>query len=683
MSDRRASPEEFLARIRAEDEEEKKQGRGKLKIFLGYIAGSGKTYAMLEMAQSLKKEGIDVVAGYIEPHDRPDTIKMMQGIEKIPFKMIRYKGHEFKEFDLDRALLRKPKVILVDELAHTNVQGCRHAKRYQDIEELLDHGINVYTTVNIQHLESLNDVVETITGVEMRETIPDSIFDEADQVKMVDIEPDELIARMKEGKIYKKVQAIRALNNFFKRNKLTALREMALRRMADRVNYISEKENKALGSENVSPEEHVMVCISPSAVNGKVIRKAARLANSLHADFTALYVETVVLQNMSQKNKKQRDANIRLARKLGARVVTLFSSSIARQIAEYAKVSRVTKIVMGQTNHGSTFRQNRGALSNSVMQHAPGLDVMIVSDEDGSKRRKLSIYNRVLGYFKNARMRDFALTLVMLFACTGLGMAFRSMGFENMDVVMIYLLGILITAIFTRGYLCSTVLSFASVFIFNYLFAKPVFSFEIDDHRYVLTFAMILSVGLISSWSMSKVQRQNEANAKRAYRTEILLNNSRRLRRTFTKEAVGEELALQIQKLLNLTVLFYVKEDGVVKEPYVYFRKNLDSDIYDELKEKYTDIRERSVVAWVFENGHRAGCTTHTLPDAQSIYLPVVDSEKVTAVIGMVLEERREIGTFKYDIISALISEAAFVLERIDRIEKARKQLPDELDYWK
>ena len=214
MSDGRAAPEEFLERIRAEKAIEQKYERGKLKIFLGYVAGTGKTYAMLEMAHVLKKEGIDVVAGYIEPHDRPDTVKMMEGIEQLPFKMVEYKGHKFREFDLDAALLRKPKVILVDELAHTNVPGCRHEKRYQDIEELLDHGINVYTTVNIQHLESLNDVVENITGVEVKERIPDSVFDGADQVKMVDIEPEELILRMKEGKIYRKTQSARALNNF-------------------------------------------------------------------------------------------------------------------------------------------------------------------------------------------------------------------------------------------------------------------------------------------------------------------------------------------------------------------------------------------------------------------------------------------------------------------------------------
>ena len=680
MSDGRAAPEEFLERIRAEKAIEQKYERGKLKIFLGYVAGTGKTYAMLEMAHVLKKEGIDVVAGYIEPHDRPDTVKMMEGIEQLPFKMVEYKGHKFREFDLDAALLRKPKVILVDELAHTNVPGCRHEKRYQDIEELLDHGINVYTTVNIQHLESLNDVVENITGVEVKERIPDSVFDGADQVKMVDIEPEELILRMKEGKIYRKTQSARALNNFFKKNKLTALREMALRRMADRVNMIAEQENKACGDMNISPEEHVMVCISPSPVNGKVIRKAARLANSLHANFTALYIENVVLQNMTSKNKRQRDANIKLARKLGAKVVTVFSNNIARQIAEYAKISHVTKIVMGRTNHGSSFRQNSRALSNSVMQHAPGLDVLVVSDEDGRRRRRLSLNSRVIGYFKNARIRDFFLTALICVLSIAIGLGLRNMGFSEANIIMVYLFGIMVTSIFTRGYLCSTLQSVVGVLTFNYFFVMPVHSMAADNSEYYLTFAMLLSVGLISSWSLSKVQRQNEANAKRVYRTEILLNNSRQLRRSFSRQEVGEELASQIQKLLMLTVLFYTKVDGICQDPYIFFRKDLDSDIYEELKEKYTDIREQSDVSWVFENGHRAGCTTHTLPDAEAIYLPVMDGEKVLAVVGMVLEERREIGSFKYDIISAILNEAAFVLERIERIETAKRDESKEVN---
>ena len=281
----------MLEKIQAEEEKAHRKSFGKLKIFLGYAAGTGKTYEMLEAARELQRSHIDVVAGYVEPHARPETAALLNGIEQIPFLMVDYKGVKIREFDLDAALRRRPKVLLVDELAHTNAPGCRHPKRYQDIEELLEHGINVYTTVNIQHLESLNDNIASITTIQMKERIPDSIFDKAEQVKLVDIEPEDLIQRMKEGKIYQDMQAQRALQNFFTRDKLVALRELALRRMADRVNHLAEEEKKHLGSREFSTGEHVLTCISPAPSNAKVIRSAARLAFAFHAAFTALYVE--------------------------------------------------------------------------------------------------------------------------------------------------------------------------------------------------------------------------------------------------------------------------------------------------------------------------------------------------------------------------------------------------------
>lgn len=265
----RPSSEKMLEKIRAEEAQVRKKEMGQLKIFLGYAAGTGKTYAMLEAARELKKQQVDVIAGYVEPHARPETAALLEGLEQLPFLMVDYKGVKIREFDLDAALKRRPKVILVDELAHSNIRGCRHRKRYQDIEELLEHGINVYTTVNIQHLESLNDNVTGITSVMVRETIPDRVFDRADQVKLVDIEPEELIQRMKEGKIYREIQAQRALQNFFTRDKLIALREIALRRMADRVNHLAEEEKKLFGTGEYSTGEHVLTCISPAPSNAK------------------------------------------------------------------------------------------------------------------------------------------------------------------------------------------------------------------------------------------------------------------------------------------------------------------------------------------------------------------------------------------------------------------------------
>lgn len=673
--DGRPSPEQLLAQIHAENERVQKKERGKLKIFLGFAAGTGKTYAMLEAAQDLKRHNVDVVAGYVEPHARPETSAMLEGLEQIPFLMVEYKGIKVREFDLDAALKRRPRVLLVDELAHTNAPGCRHQKRYQDIEELLEHGINVYTTVNIQHLESLNDIVGNITKIEVKERIPDRVFDDADQVKLVDIEAEELIERMQEGKIYQKVQAQRALQNFFTRDKLIALREIALRRMADRVNHLAEKEKKAMGTGEFSAGEHVLTCISPSPTNTKVIRTAARLAYAFHADFTALYVENRNLQNMDEKAKKRRDENIRLARTLGAKIVTVYGEDVAQQIAEYAKIGNVTKLVMGKTNHRMILGQKRGTLVDSINQYAPNLDVYIIPDlKNGMERRGYKPINNTvtksIGRFSGA---DFLRMLLIMALCTLAGLWLRELGLTEANIIMAYLVGVMATAVLTRGYICSVLASICSVLLFNYFFTQPLLSLKAYGPSYPVTFAMMFVVSFLSSYMMTKIQRQSEENAKRAYRTEILLANSQKLRRAFTREAVSNELASQIQKLMNFTVIVYLKKDGHIQQPRVYLRKGIDETQHDELKLDYTARTERAVVTWVFGNGHRAGCTTHTLPDAQAIYLPVMEGENVMAVVGMVLEEKREIGTFEYDIITAMLDEAALVLERIQRIEELKR----------
>lgn len=670
----RPTPQEMLDKLQAEEERKKRKDIGRLKIFLGYAAGTGKTYAMLEAARELKKQGVDVVAGYVEPHARPETMALLEGLEQIPFLMVEYKGVKIREFDLDAALKRHPRVILVDELAHTNSQGCRHQKRYQDIEELLEHGINVHTTVNIQHLESLNDNVAGITNIQVRERIPDSVFDRADQVKLVDIEPEELIDRMKEGKIYRGIQAQRALQNFFSREKLVALREIALRRMADRVNHLAGEERKLFGQGQYMTGEHVLTCISPAPSNAKVIRTAARLAYAFHAEFTALYVETRWLQNADEKVKNRRNANIRLARTLGAKIATINGENVARQIAEYAKVSNVTKIVMGRTAHKILFGQTRKTMVESLNQYAPKLDIYIIPDLQSGIGQKTYFNPRLGKRFKGVRGSDILTMLVMMAASTAGGMFLSHFGMSEANIIMSYLLGVMLTAILTEGYLCSVLTSVLSVLLFNYFFTVPIHSLRAYDAGYPLTFVMMFVVSLLTSWNMSKIQKQSEENAKRAYRTEILLTNSKKMRRLKSRQEISGELASQIQKLMNFTVLVYMKKDGKIEEPSIYFRNGIADVKKEELRLQYTSQTERAVALWVFENGHRAGCTTHTLPEAKSIYLPVMDDEKVSAVVAMVLEERREIGTFEYDLISAMLGEAALVLERIQKIEDiARK----------
>ena len=325
--------------------------QGRLKIFFGYAAGVGKTYAMLEAAHQAQREGIDVVVGYVEPHARPDTLALLEGLETLSNKEIAYKGITLKELDLDRALQRKPQLILVDELAHNNAPGSRHTKRYQDVEELLQAGINVYTTVNVQHLESLNDLVSSITGVMVNERIPDHVFDRANQVELVDIEPEALVKRLEEGKVYRERQAKRALSHFFTTENLAALREIAMRRTADQLNRAALHEGK---EKSARAGEHILLCLSSAPSNAKVIRTAARMADAFHSGFTALFVQTPGTKELSGENIKRLRSNLRLAEQLGAQIATVYGADPAEQIAEYARVSGITKIVMGRMNH----RQN-------------------------------------------------------------------------------------------------------------------------------------------------------------------------------------------------------------------------------------------------------------------------------------------------------------------------------------
>ena len=320
MEEMRPDSEQLLKRIQYEEKREQEKTRGKMKVFLGYAAGTGKTYAMLEAAHEAEKSGIDVVAGYIEPHNRPDTEALREGLEEIPPLMVDYKGIRLREFDLDAALKRRPQLLLVDELAHTNVRGCRNEKRYQDVMELLQAGISVYSTVNIQHLESLNDLVGSITGIQVRERIPDYVFDQADQVEVIDIEPDDLIRRMKEGKIYGESQAERALSNFFRREKLVALREIALRRTADRVSRMAEEERSLSDNQDYHTGEHILVCITAAPSSAKVIRTAARLADAFRGRLTGLVVETAKIREADEKTKAALRENMEIAKVLGARV---------------------------------------------------------------------------------------------------------------------------------------------------------------------------------------------------------------------------------------------------------------------------------------------------------------------------------------------------------------------------
>ena len=674
MCTERATPEELLRRIHAEEEAKEKEKKGKLCIFLGYAAGVGKTCAMLDAAHELLKEGVDLVSGYIEPHARPETSKREEGLEKVPPLLVPYKGIDLRELDLDAVLRRKPQLVLVDELAHTNAAGMRHRKRYEDIEEILDAGIDVYTTVNIQHLESLNDIVGSITGIHVRERVPDKIFDSADQVKLVDIEPDILIERLKEGKIYKAVQAERALQNFFAKDKLIALREIALRRMADKVNRLAILEhiqNESGENGEYYQGEHIMTCISAAPSCKKVIRSASRMAYAFHAKFTALYVETTALQNAEPAVKKARDENIHLAEALGAKVVTVFGDDIAFQIAEYARVSSVTKLVLGRTNHRILLGQKKGTLTDQISEYMPELVIFIIPDtgNTGKKRYFLHTPKRyVSAKATESLYMDLLKETAALCMATGVGFLFRKLGFVDADIIMGYLFSILILSLYTTRRYIAVSAAVLSVFLFDWFFVHPYYSLTFYSGEYSVTFGIMLLFSIIISTVLSTGRRQARESAKIMYRTELLLENSRKMRRVENVKDLLMELSEKVLKLMNLSVVFYVRKDEKTTGPWLFPREGVSKE---ELG-KTQDEKERAVVDWVMANKKRAGCCTHTLPDAKAMYLPVKTSEEIYGVMGIILEEKREIPSFEYGLLTAMLNEAALVFARIYLVQKEK-----------
>ena len=656
----RPDPGLLLKKLQDEEKEKEKQTKGKLKIFLGYAAGSGKTYAMLEAAHEAKKHQVDVVAGYIEPHARPDTQAMAEGLEEIPPLMVDYKGIQLREFNLDAALERKPKLILVDELAHTNVRGSRNEKRYQDVRELLRAGINVYTTMNIQHLESLNDLVGNITNIEVKERVPDSVFDQADQVEVIDIEPEDLIERMKEGKIYGPVQAERALENFFRREKLVALREIALRRSADRVNRIAEEERNILGNTGYHTGEHILACISAAPSSAKVIRTAARLSYAFHAQFTALYVETPAMQEAGEKTKQTLKSHLELAKALGAKIVTVYGEDAAYQIAEYAIVSNVSKVVMGRTNHRGIWRRPRIEVMEKLTHMVPNIDVYIIPDiRKATHKREVQIQRRRKTSWKNVFLDLAEITGVMAVA-TLAAYVLWLFRLPESNIIMIYILGILLSSYIANKKIYALYSSLISVFAFNFFFTEPYFSLKAYDKGYPTTFVMLFLVGLFTATLTRRLKQQSRESAKKAYRTEILLENSQKLRRCKSKQEVWTQVAGQAGKLLNLSLIIYPMEGSQMSDtPLLFPRKGMDML---HLK-TCINRQELAVAQWVAANHHRAGACTHTLPDAKAMYLPIQDARDVKGVMGILLEERRPIQEFEYGLLIAMLNETGVKLQ--------------------
>lgn len=627
---------------------EEKPG-GRLKIFFGYAAGVGKTYAMLEAAHRAKAAGVDVVAGYIEPHTRPETMALLEGLEQLPVKAVPYKGIQLHEFDLDAALARKPQLLLVDELAHTNAGGCRHVKRYQDIQELLRAGVNVYTTVNVQHLESLNDKVASITGVSVAERVPDSVFDSADQVELVDLEPVDLLERLREGKIYRQRQAAQALENFFTEKNLASLREIALRRTADRLDAAPWFE----GEEKPKAGEHILICLSGSPSNAKVIRTAARMARAFHGAFTALFVETPEFAAMPEADRARISANIHLAEELGAKITTTYGDDPAVQIAEYARISGISKIVLGRSPRQKGPRRSKN-LVDRLNELAPDLDVYIIPDQRARGQKRPTGARRLEPFSPG----DLLKMLGVLALCTLGGYCFSALGISDTNIIMLYLLGVLVSAMVTTGHVYSLAASALSVVFFNFFFTAPHFTLR-SDPSYIATFGIMFLVALLSSSLTKRVKTQAKMNADKAYRTAILLESSHKLQNAEGPEAILSITAQQLGHLLERDLVIYPADGQGGLLPAMRFPFTEERDLSALLTPA-----EEAVAEWVLKNNKHAGATTSTLPSAKCLYLSIRGTGGALAVVGISVEGGRRIQAFEKNLMVALLDECALALEK-------------------
>ena len=629
MGKPRQEAQPLLNAIQSEPPEER---RGKLKIFFGYAPGVGKTYAMLLAARQAKERGTDVVVGYLNPHAEPQTMALLDGLERLP-------GAQGAHFDLDAALKRKPQLILVDELAHTNSEGSRHTKRYQDVQELVNAGIDVYTTVNVQHIESLNDTVASITGVPVQERIPDSIFDRADQVELVDIEPAELLERQscREDPVH-----------FFTVENLTALREIALRRCADRVNLLTESA-RLQSQSDYHTDEHILVCLSSSPSNAKIIRTAARMARAFRGRFTALFVETPDFSAMGNADRNRLRENIHLARQLGATVETTYGDDVPYQIAEFARLSGVSKIVIGRSTVTRRSFFSKPTLTERLIADAPNLDIHVIPDAGNTYQERPSKVRRIGA----VSLGDIVKSLLVLLLATLIGYVFYTLGFSETNIVSLYIFGVLVISVITTSRIFAAAASVVSVLVFNFFFTVPRLTFHFHDPNYWMTFLIMFMVALLTGSLATRLKDNAKQSARAAFRTKILLETNQLLQKETDERAVIKATAGQLLKLLRRDFVVYLP-DG---EPNVF--RTPDSD-HSEL----TDDREQAVAQWVLRNNKHAGATTDTFSHAKCLYLAIRVNQQVYGVVGISMKDV-PLDSFENSVLLSILGECALALENI------------------
>ncbi|HJS89679.1 MAG TPA: sensor histidine kinase KdpD [Steroidobacteraceae bacterium] len=628
----RPDPDRLLAHVQAE---EARAARGRLRIFFGSSAGVGKTYSMLEAARSAKAAGTDVVIGYLEPHGRVETERLAETLERLPPLPVAYRGIVRHEFNLDAALARHPGILLVDELAHSNLTGGdpapRHPKRWQDIEELLAAGISVWTTVNVQHLESLNDLVYQTTGVRQRETLPDKVFDEADDIELIDLPPDDLIARLRAGKVYIADEVATAVERFFRKQNLMALREIALRRVADRV----EAASRALAPERARTRiagDRILVAVGPDAQAEQLVRAGKRMADALDAQWTVVYVETLRLVRLSDAGRNRRIAVLRLAESLGAETVTLDGPSAATALLEYVRTRGATRVIVGAPKRRGWRAWFRPSTATQLLHQARGFDVVIIAPPDIPTQQRASSGspNQTATYQGTIHWDRYGWAVGLTVACTLLALAMYSR-FELSNLAMIYLLGVMVAGLrLGRG--PSALTAVLNVASFDFFCVPPRFTFAVSDAQYLVTFGTMLTIALVIATLTANVRQQTRVAGARERRTATLYAMSRELAVTRGIESMAS-VAIR-----HVTEVFQCK--AVVLLPDASGKLQYPPGEAPENAFRHADL---AVAQWVADHGRRAGLGSDTLPAAPALYVPLGDERRTAGVLAVLPNNPRRV----------------------------------------
>ena len=652
MAEARPDPDQLLERVKAEEAREK---RGRLRIFFGASAGVGKTYAMLEAARSMHAAGTDVVVGYVEPHGRVETERLLEGLPRLPTLPVSYRGIVRQEFDLDGSLARHPEILLVDELAHSNLVGGepppRHPKRWQDIEELRAAGVNVWTTVNVQHLESLNDLVYQTTGIRQRETLPDHVFDEADDIELIDLPPDDLIARLHAGKVYVAGQANTAIERFFRKQNLMALREIALRRVADRVEAASRELPAERGQERAA-RDRVLVAVGPDEQAEQLVRAAKRMADALDAEWTVVYVETPWLLRLSEAQRNRRIDVLRLAESLGGETVTLDGPSAADALIEYAETRHATRVIVGAPKRRGLRAWLRPSTATELVRRARGFDVVLIASAGRAPPAARTASGQQLPAATAVRWERYAWAVAITAACTLVAAAMYP-HFDLSNLVMIYLLGVTVAGLrLGRG--PSALTALLNVATFDFFFVPPRFSFAVSDAQYLVTFGAMVTIALVIATLTASVRQQTRVAGARERRTALLYAMSRELSVTRGITGMARVAVRHVAEVFQCQATVLLPDAGgqlgYPQEP------PLDSSF------RGADL---AVAQWVADHGRRAGLGSDTLPAARGLYVPLGDERRTVGVLAVLPDNaRRVLLPEQGHLLETFAGQIALALER-------------------